>query len=461
VLTIKSIEALEPAKLTEAHKAKVLATLAARRKRRASGELTPAEVEAAKHELTPQEMLAAGAEVIVWDTDTGGKGALPSFGLRVKPSGQKSFLIQYRKGTATRRITLARFHRDAYPPEHARKVAGKELRKASDGGDPAADRKAVRGMPTVAEFAQRYLAGYATPPNKKPRSCAEDARNLKLHVIPALGRKTIAEVTDVDIDRLYKRLASDPDTGKVTAARANRVWALCSTMFGLAETREFGRLRPAGSNPCRGIRRLAERKRERYLSANELAKLADVLAEAERTQTEPQAAIHLIKLLLFTGCRLGEIQTLRWEHVDFERAMLRLPDSKTGAKAVHLNAPALEVLAAIEHVEDNPYVIVGRKEGSYLVGCQHPWQRLRRKAGIADVRIHDLRHSYASILAGLGEGLPMIGKLLGHAKTSTTERYAHLAADPVKKAAERAGAALLGMMAGKTAQVMELPQRRR
>jgi integrase len=141
-----------------------------------------------------------------------------------------------------------------------------------------------------------------------------------------------------------------------------------------------------------------------------------------------------------------------------ERACLHLPDSKTGAKVVHLNAPALQVLAGIERVEGNPHVIAGEKPGAYFVGVQKAWQRLRAEAGLGDLRLHDLRHSFAAVLAGLGEGLPVIGKLLGHSQAVTTGRYAHVAVDPAKRAAERAGAALAGMINGDSAEVVQMPR---
>jgi integrase len=153
---------------------------------------------------------------------------------------------------------------------------------------------------------------------------------------------------------------------------------------------------------------------------------------------------------------LSEVLTLEWQHVDFANSCLRLPDSKTGAKIVHLNAPALAVLAGVERQQGSPWVIAGAKAGTHLVNLEKPWRRIRARAGIPDVRLHDLRHSFASVAVGLGEGLPMIGKLLGHTQTQTTARYAHLATDPVKAATERVGAALAGMLSGRAADVVPL-----
>ncbi len=155
-----------------------------------------------------------------------------------------------------------------------------------------------------------------------------------------------------------------------------------------------------------------------------------------------------MRLLLFTGCRLSEITTVRWQEVDLERRCLWLSDSKTGRKVVHLNSPALELLAGLERDDGNPYVIQGGKPSTHLVNLKDPWRRLRKAAGLNDLRIHDLRHSFASVAAGTGLSLPMIGKLLGHTQAATTQRFAHLAADPLKEAAERIGAEIAAAMNG-------------
>ena len=206
------------------------------------------------------------------------------------------------------------------------------------------------------------------------------------------------------------------------------------------------------------MEKFREKKRERYLSDEEMVRLAGVLAEAERAGTDWPEVIASIKLLIFTGCRLSEILTLRWDWVNFERKCLELPDSKTGAKLVHLSDPAVEVLNNIRRREANPHVIPGTKAGAHLVNLEKPWRRIRRRAGLEDLRLHDLRHTYASIAAGLGEGLPIIGRLLGHTQPATTARYAHLAADPLKAANERVGGALAGMMNGESEDVISLKE---
>jgi integrase len=250
--------------------------------------------------------------------------------------------------------------------------------------------------------------------------------------------KKVVAVTRADIASLHHAMRATPGA-------ANRVLSLLSKMFTLAE--QWG-LRPEGSNPVRHIQRYRERRFDRFLSAEELARLGEVLAEAERTQREYASVIAAIRLLIFTGARLSEILELRWQQVDFNHACLRLPDSKSGAKLVHLSPPALEVLYGIECHESNPYVIVGREPCSHLVNLRKPWSRIRARAGLPDVRIHDLRHSFASVGAALGLSLPIIGKMLGHNHASTTQRYAHLAADPVKDAVDKIGATIAVALRG-------------
>ncbi len=220
--------------------------------------------------------------------------------------------------------------------------------------------------------------------------------------------------------------AIDPD--------GNRTLGVLSKMFNLAEV--WG-LRPDGSNPCLHVKKYREEKRERFLGADEYASLGRTLAEVETDGSEPPAVTAAVRLLMLTDCRLGEVMTLKWSYVDWQARALRLPDSKTGAKVVHFGEAVAAVLRSIPRLTDNPWVITGTKEGSRLTDLQPPWRRIRKKAGLDDVRIHDLRHSFASGALFLGEGLPMIGKLLGHTQVQTTARYAHLAADPVKNAMEK------------------------
>jgi integrase len=215
-------------------------------------------------------------------------------------------------------------------------------------------------------------------------------------------------------------------------------------MFNMAE--RWG-LRPDDSNPCRHVDKFAQRRRERFLSADELARLGDALAAHDRSPY----VVAAVKLLVFTGARLGEVLGLRWDWIDFERGEARLPDSKTGAKTLHLPSPALAVLAELPRVHGNPHVIVGAKEGAPLVNLEKPWRSIRKAAGLDDVRLHDLRHAFASVSASSGMGLPIIGRLLGHTQAATTNRYAHLQSDPLKAAAASIAGRIAAAMAAKLA----------
>lgn len=374
--------------------------------------LTKRAVEAAK---------PAERDVFLWDD------AMPGFGLRVLPSGKRGYLIQYRAKGRTRRLALG-LH-GTLTPEQARRLAAEQLACVRRGEDPSADRAAARHAATVAEFSERYLAQHADV-KKKPRSVEGDRALLRLHVLPALGRRKLEAVNRADVIALHHAMRGTPGA-------ANRVLALLSKMFNLAE--RWG-VRPDGSNPCRHVERYPSHPRERYLSDAELTRLGEAIREAEQTGGESREAIAALRLLVFTGCRLGEVLGLRWGFVDFERACLRLPDSKTGAKVVPLNAPALAVLASLDRRSE--WVLPGRDGAGHLFDLNGPWRRAQRRAGLEGVRLHDLRHSFASVGAGSGHSLHVIGGLLGHRSTMTTKRYAHLADDPLRSATEAIGARL-------------------
>ncbi len=226
-----------------------------------------------------------------------------------------------------------------------------------------------------------------------------------------------------------------------TPGNANRALALLKTICTWAD--------PDGVNPCRRVKPFPERPRERFLSADELARLGQALAAWPGS---PYAAA-AIRLLVFTGARLGEVLSLQWGWIDIERGTARLPDSKTGAKTLHLPPPALAVLASLPRVPDEPHVL-GAKRGTTFV--EEPWRRIRKAAGLDDVRLHDLRHSFASVAAAGGMGLPIIGKMLGHTQASTTQRYAHLQPDPVAAAAAKVAERILAAMQGDSGSIDRL-----
>jgi integrase len=379
----------------------------------------------------------------VWDDDFAG------FGVRVYPSGRKSFVVSYRADGKQRFFTLGRY--GELTLHEAKTRAMEVLAAVRRGEDPSGDRLAYRQSPTMEDLAERHMREHVRP-RKKPKGIENDARIWRKHVLPRLGKKKVADVTRADIYQLHAEM------GVKTKGQANRTLATLSKAFNLCEVWGW---RPDGSNPVRHVQRYPENKRERYLSQAELLRLAEALNEVERLQLEEPAPIAAIRLLLLTGCRSGEIKELRWSEVDFDRKCLRLADSKTGRKTIYLSSGALEILAGIERQPDNPYVIVGANPGCHLVGLTRAWYRIRKRAGLEDVRLHDLRHTYASIGAGLGLSLPMIGTLLGHTVPATTQRYAHLAAHPMLEAAERIGNSLDAAMSGRPkANVVEFRGRR-
>lgn len=356
-------------------------------------------------------------DYIICDDDLAG------FAVRILPSGRRSYIAQYRIGNRYRRMSLGAH--GVLTPEKARRMAFKVLAAVKDGEDPAGERSRARKACTVKELAERFDEEHISV-RLKPGTAREYRRNLRRFILPALGRLKVAEVTRADIAKFHHDLRHIP-------YQANRNLEVISKMFVLAEM--WG-MRPDGSNPRLHIKKYPEEKRERYLSQEELTSLGTVLSEAEQIGVEDIYAISAIRLLIFTGCRLNEIMSLKWTEVDLENSCLRLSDSKTGARVVHLGAPALDLLTNLKRQPNNPWVICGKIPGTNRKEIQKFWQRIRHRAGIDDVRIHDLRHSFASNAVSQGMSLPMIGKLLGHTQVQTTARYAHLAADPVKAAAD-------------------------
>ena len=376
--------------------------------------------------------LSADGDQFVWDTQ------VPGFGVRAR-AGQKSYVLQYRvmggRGSRQRRVTLGRV--GAMSLDDARVLAQEYLRGVRYGQDPAGDRQAMRLSPRVEDLAERYLREHAVP-KKKPRSAHMDRVNLRLHVLPVLGTVRVDTLTRADVARLHHGMRETPGA-------ANRVLALLSKMLSLAE--QWG-LREPGSNPVRGIERFRERRRERHLTPDELERLGVVLRQVELERTESPSSVALVRLLLLTGARLGEVLGLRWDRIDWQAGSVRLSDSKTGPKTLYLSDAAKAVLAGLSRPEGNPWCLPGRVHGKALVNPQKPWRRMRAAAGLEDVRLHDLRHTYAAVAARGGLSLPMIGALLGHKEPQTTQRYAHLVGNPVKQAAEQVGEAIRVALGG-------------
>ena len=386
---------------------------------------------------------AGKAEYTVWDD------ALTGFGLRVRPSGVKSYVIVYRAGTGrkapVRKVTLGAVGK--LTPDDARTLAERALGSVAYGKDPAADRAQDRDGLTVKELIEAFLADHAAL--KLKTTTEKRYRHLLRHwVAPELGSTKADSLPRSAVAKLHDRM-------KRHAVSANRMLGAGSSMYHFAQRRGFV---PEGYNPFSRIEKYKEHRRERFLTTKELGRIGDALREAQTKgipwdvdQTQPNAK-HIpkqeknrrtifgllptaaLRLLLLSGCRLREILDLKWDYVDIERGVLLLPDSKNGRRTVVLNAPALAVLASLPRL--GPYVVPADDPKRPRHDLKRVWKAVSRRAGISGVRLHDLRHTYASFGAGGGLGLPIIGKLLGHSQPATTARYAHLDNDPLRRASE-------------------------
>jgi integrase len=385
---------------------------------------------------------------------------LSGFGCRVTPTGSKSWIVEYRsygggRRAPKKRITLASV--STLPVTEARQAASRILARARLGEDVAGEKLTRRRAPTIRELADRFMSEEVRP-TRKPSTAAIYDMYFRLHVLPALGGTRAIDLNRNDLSALHREI------GRRAAVTANRVLTLLSELYSWAA--KVGEV-PQHFHPAKGITKYREEGRERYLSTEELGRLGDALREAETTgipwvvdQKNPKAkhaakldhrycklspwATAAIRLLLLTGCRLREILDLEWEHVDFERGMLFLADSKSGRKSVMLSDQAIDVLANTSRM--GKFVIFSTDPNRPRADLKRPWNAIKKRAGLHGVRLHDLRHSFAATGAGRGLGLQMIGRLLGHRSLETTSRYAHLDAHPIRIAVNCIAGQISGAM---------------
>ena len=343
------------------------------------------------------------------------------FGMRVRPSGRKTYFVMMRHKGVMRRFTIG--SHGSVTPELARLKAKQIISDLAIDKNPTEVEDAVRNSVTVRSLGDRFIEEYI-PCHLKPSTAGEYKRCVEIFINPEIGTMKLVTVERSDIAKIHHQLRHIP-------YQANRVLGVLSIMFNLAES---WNLRPAFTNPCRGVKKYKEKRRERFLNREELRRLGEALRIEEEFAP---SAVACIRLLLLTGCRLGEIQTLKWSYLDLDTCLAFLPDSKTGRKTLYLGSVAVKLLKSIPRAKNHPYVITGEIEGQYLTDMQKPWRRIRKLADLYDVRIHDLRHTFASSGVALGQGLPIIGKLLGHSQPQTTARYAHLAATPALEVADK------------------------
>ena len=389
---------------------------------------------------------------------------LPGFGVRVMRSGVRTFFAQYRTAGGRRgrkrRVTIGRY--GPLTVEQARTAAKQLLGDVAQGGDPAASRTARKAAPTVSELGEDFLANVDA---KRKKSTADEYRRVwERHVVPELGTTLVASVSTVQVSALHRRMRKTPYL-------ANRMLSLVAGFFSFAEQQG---VRSRQTNPAKGIEPYRERARERFLTPAETKRLGEALVEAEtvglqaaptrrrKPATGPTAkhrpksagtpkpansfAISAIRFLLLTGFREKEALSLRWDAVDLERKVAVLVDTKTGKSVRRLGAAAVLLLNSLPRVKKSPYVFPGLKSGKHLVEINRVWYAVRLAAGLEDVRLHDLRHSFASAVASAGGSLLMIRNLLGHKDTKTTAKYAHLLEDPVQATADATAGELASLL---------------
>jgi integrase len=363
---------------------------------------------------------------------------LRGFVIRVNADGTRTAAFRYWRNGQRRRVSLGQLG-PGFTFDQARRKAISIRGRVQDGADPARERDADRAALTFAAVAERYMTELARPYRKASTVRGYESL-LRVHLLPALGRMKIGEIERADVQRLHQRI------GETAPGAANRALALVSVIMTNAERWGY---RDTRSNPCHRMPKFPERKMERFLSAEERARLDAVLAEGEACKPGQKryiapATIAALRLLLMTGARLGEITGLQWSMVDLERTCLRLPDSKNGAKVIPLSPPAVEMLRAMD-AKRHPgeaWVCPCKRRGGPLQNLEGSWQQIRKRAGLDDVRLHDLRHSAASDAIAAGVPLALIGAMLGHKRPETTARYAHLADAPLREAARMMGEAI-------------------
>lgn len=395
---------------------------------------------------------------------------------RRREAGGRHYAIKVRIGGRQRHIALGQ-HGSPLTPDMARKAARQRLGEIAAGTDLAAVRDHNKSIPTVGNAWDRFMTQHVSM--LKNRSGDQYEFMGRLHILPAIGKSRIDAIEPTDISKLHHKMRDAPVTANRTVAALSKFFSWC----------ERNNLRKRNTNPCVGHERFREQKRDRFLDDNELSRLGDALANAEamavaEIEAREKAAalgrrftsferakfaaaedpffIALVRLLILTGARHNEVKTLKWSMVDEQRGLLVLPDSKTGAKTIVLNSAARQVLATIPRVEGNDHVIVGEVKGAHLVNALKPWMRICKTAGLDGVRLHDLRHSHASVAAARGGSLIMIGRLLGHSRPETTARYAHLQSDPLRALADETGSAIDTAMNRNrltSADVVTLPQK--
>ena len=381
--------------------------------------------------------------VTLWDDKVTG------LGLQVTPAGRRSFVLRFKDASGRKRQTIIARAGELSLRE-ARKRAAAELVAIRAGeADPLERRRRVQEAPTVSEGLDRYFNEYVPTRMDAGRLAPSTVRKYRTlaerYIRPAMGKKRVADVTIRDVERMAKKIASD--------VQRNRTVVFVSRLFNLFEAWQW---RPQHTNPARGVEKAREEARDRVLAPSEMAALAAALeAEADR-YPGPVAAVRFAAV---TGLRIGEVLGIRWEHVEFETGRLILPETKTGRRVHDLPAPALAILSALPRFGEWAFTLTGRGPVTYEV-AHATFQRAAKRAGLEDVRPHDLRRSYMTNAAAAGVGSHVLRDLLGHKTTAMADRYVRAVGNPVRDARERVSGAVAAMMAGTGGDVVPMERSR-
>lgn len=365
---------------------------------------------------------------------------LPGFGLRIYPTGKKTFTLSYRANGRKHIMTIGAY--GVLTLDQARDKAKRLIGQVLDGKDPLEDRKQVSQGATIKKLCHEYIERYGKA-NKK--TWEEDQRRINRHIIPAWGNIKVRSIKRSDVASLHHAI------GKTAPYEANRILALLSKIFELAQ--RWGFLPENSINPARKIDKFKERKRDRWLSHEELPRVAQAIDKEDNVYIRAAFWLYLL-----TGMRRSELLQVKWSEIDFERKEIRIPESKAGRiHYVPLSPPAIALIETIPKIQGNPYLLPGRMTGKPIVNVRKAWERIKKDAGVEGVRIHDIRRTVGSWLAQSGNSLHLIGKVLGHTNASTTQVYARLSEDTARKALDDHGKRIMNIAKGQSAGVVELP----